>query len=338
MALTISLLDSSKEKIWDDLVKSSSFGTLFHTVEWLKLVKEQTNAEYLPIMFYKGSQLIAIYPVFIQKKGPIKLALSPPSRSYILYLGPVISDYESMKQDKKESIYIQIQEELDNYLFKNIGCKYARIRSSPGLFDSRPLRWAGYNIDSYYTYRINLKSDINQIWDRFDKSVRRMINQAQEENIIVRTGDQNDLGFIHDLLYQRYIEQGLKPTDYKDYLLKIYKKFYPENLKIFVAEYKGERVSGCFYLCFKNIMYFWVGLPKTDVAGGSPNDLIQWEAIRWAQSNGFDYYELMDAGDDPRLRHFKSKYNPDLVIWFSAAKYTSPLYAVGERICRLLGR
>jgi len=57
----------------------------------------------------------------------------------MLYLGPVIAHYESLKQDKKESQYIEIQQETDNYIFKIKGCIYARIRTSPGLYDSRPL-------------------------------------------------------------------------------------------------------------------------------------------------------------------------------------------------------
>ena len=61
----------------------------------------------------------------------------------MLYLGPVIADYESLKQDKKESTYIQIQKELDNYIFETKGCKYARIRTAPGLYDSRPLSGLG---------------------------------------------------------------------------------------------------------------------------------------------------------------------------------------------------
>ena len=186
MALTIAKLDSTTEKAWNDLVVSSSFGTLFHTVEWLRVVEKQTNAEYLPLMFYKGTQLIAIYPVFLQKQGPVKVALSPPSRSYMLYLGPVIADYESMKQDKKESTFIQVQEEMDNYIFKIKGCKVARVRSSPGLYDSRPLRWSGYTVDPFYTYRIDLNKSIDCIWDRFDKSVRRMINQSKQEGVTVK--------------------------------------------------------------------------------------------------------------------------------------------------------
>jgi hypothetical protein len=336
VVLTITTLDSTKEKAWNELVVSSSFGTLFHTVEWLKIVQKQVNAEYLPLIFYKGIQIVAIYPVFIQKQGPVKVALSPPSKSYMLYLGPVIAGYESMKQDKRESTYIQIQQEMDNYIFKIKGCKYARIRSSPGLFDSRPLRWSGYSVEPLYTYRIDLTQGIEHVWEQFDRKLRIEINKAIREGVTVRFGVQEDLEFIHDSLYARYVEQGLSPVNYKKFLQDLYKKFYPDNLKIFVAEYNGKRVGGTINLVFKKGMYLWVGIPKTDLVGISVNDLIQWEAIKWAQTNGLDYYEEMDAGIDPRLRHFKSKYNPDLVIWYSATKYASFAFKIGTRLFQFL--
>jgi lipid II:glycine glycyltransferase (peptidoglycan interpeptide bridge formation enzyme) len=77
-------------------------------------------------------------------------------------------------------------------------------------------------------------------------------------------------------------------------------------------------------------------VPKAELKGISPNDLVQWEAINWACNNGYKYYEEMDAGDDPRLRHFKSKYNPELAIWYTAIKYSSRLYEVGERLIKLV--
>ena len=336
MELTIKTLENTNEIAWNDLVQSSSHGTIFHTVDWLRLVQEQTNAELLPLMFYKGSQLVAIYPIFLQKRGSIKIALSPPSRSYMLYLGPVIADYESSKQDKKESTFIQIQQEMDKYIFEIKKCKYARIRSSPGLYDSRPFQWSGYTVVPHYTYRIDLTRGLDHVWEQFDKPVRRSINQSQREGLTVRAGNKEDLDFIHDSLYKRYIEQGIKPTDYKKYLLTIYQKFYPDNLKIFVAEYKGQRIGGTISLCYKNILYSWVGMPKINLSGISPNDLIRWEVIKWAQTNGLEYYELMDAGDDPRLRHFKSKFNPDLVIWYSATKYSSCVYKAVEKLFNIV--
>jgi lipid II:glycine glycyltransferase (peptidoglycan interpeptide bridge formation enzyme) len=336
MALTLKILDNANEKAWDDLVFSSPQGTIFHTIAWLKLAKEQSNAEFVPLMFYRGTQIVAIFPLFIQKQGMIRVALSPPSKSYMLYLGPIIANYESLKQDKKETTYIEIQNELDNYIFKIKGCKFARIRTSPGLYDSRPLIWSGYTVDPNYTYRIDLTQGIDHVWENFEHKLRVKINKTLKEGVTVRSGDKEDLEFIHDSLFKRYQEQGLNSQNYYKYLLAIYNQFYPENFKIFIAEYKEQRVGGAIYLCFKNIMYSWVGKPKTDLVGISPNDLIHWEAIKWAQTNGLEYYEIMDGGDNPRLRHFKAKYNPDLVIWYSATNYSSIVYKIGEKLFNLI--
>lgn len=338
MSLTISILDSTCEKSWDDLVLSSPHGTIFHTVRWLEIVRDRTNAEFLPLMFYQGNTLVAIYPIFLKKQGFIKVALSPPSRSYMLYLGPVIAEYESLKQDKKESTYILIQDALDTFIFKTKGCKYARIRSSPGLYDSRPLKWSGYTVEPYYTYRIDLTRGIDYVWEQFEKKLRMKINKTIKEGVTVRAGEKDDIEFIHEMLFKRYAEQGISPTDYKNFLMAIYQKFFPSTLKIFVAEYQGQRVSGNILLCHEKILYSWVGLPKTQFPSISPNDLIQWETIKWAQANGFEYFEMMDSGDDPRLRPFKSKYNPDLVIWYAATKYSSSIYKIGEKILNIVKR
>ena len=204
MALTIKILENANEKAWDDVILSSSHGTIFHTIAWLRLAQEQSNTELLPLMFYKGIELVAIYPVFIQKQGIIKVALSPPSRSYMLYLGPVLADYDSLKQDKKESIYLQVQQELDKYLFETKGCRYARIRSSPGLYDSRPLKWSGYTINPYYTYRIDLAGELIVSGNNLTGNSGWRLTEAVREGVTVRTGDEEDLEFIHDSLFTRY--------------------------------------------------------------------------------------------------------------------------------------
>lgn len=338
MALMIQTLDSTLEKTWDDLILSSPHGTLFHTIRWLRIVQNHLDVEFHPLVFFKGKQLVAVCPIFISNKGPIKIALSPPSRSYMIYLGPVLADYTSLKMDKKERNYLQVQEELDNYIFNKNRCKYARIRTSPGLFDSRPLLWTGYNVDPAYTYRIDVTKGLENIWGQFEGKLRVKIKKSIKEGVTVRLGDKGDLEFIHNLLNQRYLQQGYKPNDYKKYISEIFQQFYPENLKIFIAEYKGNRVSGALFLCWKQGLYLWVGVPKTELSGISPNDVINWEAIKWASAKKIQYYEEMDSGEDPRLTHFKSKYNPDLVIWYSAEKYSSPLYKAGDTISRILKR
>jgi len=338
MAVTLTIADETFQKTWDDAVLSSPHGMIFHTWQWLKLAEIQTSTRLVPIVVYKGTQLIALYPVFLQKRGFFTIAFSPPPRAYMLYLGPVIVDYELLKQDKKESLFIQIQEEIDKYIFEKNACAISRIRTSPGILDSRPLRWAGYRIEPLYTYRIPLATGANSVWENTDRKLRVDINKAIREGVTVRCGDWEDLEFIQRSLFNRYLAQGFHPNDYSKYLRMLYESFYPDNLKIFIAEYKGERAGGIITLCYNGIMYHWVGVPKSPLTGISPNDLVQWEALKWAVEHGFKSYEIMDSGDVSRFRQFKAKWNPDLVIWYSATRYSSFVYSWGERLLRMIQR
>jgi hypothetical protein len=336
MAVTITLSDDTFQETWDGHVLASPHGTIFHTWRWLKLVEIQTSTTLLPILIHKGTVLIALYPIFLQKKRFFNIALSGPSKAFLLYLGPIIIDYESSKQDNKENLFIQIQEEVDKYIFNKNKCVYSRIRTSPGILDSRPLRWAGYQIEPLYTYRISLNLGAKSVWDRFEKKLRVNINKATKEGVNVRSGDWGDLEFIYRSLLSRYKAQGIKFSDNSEYLRSLYDCFYPDNLKIFVADYNGEHVGGVITLCYKDIMYHWVGSPKSTLVTISPNDLVQWEAIKWGIENGFKIYEIMDSGDDPRLRQFKAKWNPDLVIWYSATKHSSSLFKIGEMLFNMV--
>jgi len=322
MAITFQEAGDNLQKEWDDTVASSSHGTIFHTWKWLKIVQKQTGTRFLPLMAYKGNELVALYPVFIQKRGFFTLAFSPPSKTYLVYLGPVIKGYDALKQDKKESLLVDLQEALDTLLFSELGCNYVRIRSPPGIYDSRYLSWAGYSVGAQYTYRIPLSKGIENIWAGFDKKLRVDINKAEKAKIEVREGELADLHAISENLSRRFQEQGLKKYEYKEYLTDLYHAFYPENLKIFMAYFDGERIGGMVTPCFNKTMYGWIGIPKSDFSGPSPNDLVQWEGIKWACANGFSVYDIMSAGDNPRLRYFKAKYNPDLCVWYTAQKYS----------------
>ena len=322
MAITFKEAGEDCQKEWDDLVLSSSHGTIFHTWKWLEIVKKHTGTRFLPLMAYKGNELVALYPVFIQKKGIFTLAFSPPPQTYLLYLGPVIRGYDALKQDKKESLLSDIQEALNTVLISEMGCNYIRIQPAPGIYDSRYLLWAGFSVDPMYTYRIPLSNGIENIWSGFDRKLRVDINRAEREKVEVKEGDLEDLMAIAENLARRFQEQGMKPNDYRNYLRELYSAFSPEHFKVFVARHNGERVGGMVALCFNRIMYLWIGIPKFEVPGISPNDLVQWEGIKWACKNGYAYYELMD-GNNSRLRKYKAKYNPDLCLWYSAEKYSS---------------
>ncbi len=66
---------------------------------------------------------------------------------------------------------------------------------------------------------------MNHVWEQFDRKLRVEINKAIREGVTVRIGDKDDLVFIHDLLFKRYVEQGFKPVNYIPFLLDLYENF-----------------------------------------------------------------------------------------------------------------
>jgi len=336
--MEIELKIAKDEKEWDELVNRSPHGYIFHTWRWLKIVEKHTNSRLYPLIGMKGNTPIGIYPLFYFKKKGVKLALSPPPKSLLLYMGPALVDFEKMKQSRRESLLVEFQHAVDNFIASDLRCNYVRIRTPPGFIDTRPLRWSGYDVEPLYTYMIDLSKGVEHLWRGLSRKLRVSIERAKREGVSVESGDKEDLEFLRTSLYARFEEQGLKPSKdyYKDYLSELYDAFYPQNMKIFIAKYKGERMGGLVVLCYKSWSALWIGVPKTNLRGIYPNDLAQWEAIRWACSHGLRVYEEIDAGDDPRLRHFKAKFNPEPAIWFSAVKYSSPLFKVLEKATRFI--
>jgi hypothetical protein len=332
MALTLRFADENDVKEWDDTVLASINGTIFHTWSWLKIVERHTKTTLYPVMAYKGNELVAIYPFFVRSHLFFKLAFSPPPGAYLLYLGPLFPGYEHLKQDKKEGIYFDFLKEIDTLIFKNLGCSYSRINSSPRLYDSRPFYWQKYSVSPYFTYRIPLSGGVDHVQAQFDRKLRGDIKKAIREGVTVKVGERKDLAVIHQSISQRFFEQGLTPKNHLPYLLDLYDAFNPENLKIFLAEYKEQIIGGMIALRYKDVVFLWVGVPKSKIPGISPNDLVQWEGIQWACNSGYSYYEEMDSGDDSRLTSYKSKYNPTIEIWYSATKYSSRIFKIADFI------
>ncbi len=325
MAMNLSLVPAnpSRQELWDRTVMESSQGTIFHLWDWLCAVQEHTRTELCPLFVFQGTTLVALYPLFFGRIGPFKVAFSPPPRAFLLYLGPVIRGYETMKQEKRESVSLEVQKEVNRFIFQERGCAYARVRTAPEMPDSRPFRWTGYQVDPLYTYRLNLEKGSDPVKEGFNRKLRDSIRRAERVGVTVTEGGPEELQHLIQSLKNRYHQQGIRPRDASSYLTRLMERFSPGYFKVYCAWYQGERVGGMIATAFKSGMALWIGVPKTSLVGIAPNDLVQWQVIRDAIDRGFQYYELMDGGDNERLRFFKSKYNPDLVAWYSAERFSS---------------
>jgi hypothetical protein len=341
MEIELKIAQENDAQLWDRIVDSSPQGTIFHSWKWLKIAEKHTNTRLYPIMGLKGAQVIGILPVFHMKKFGISSAFSPPPSTAIPYLGPVIENYEKYRQSKKESMDKNFHRSVDHFIENQLNCGFTYF-SLTSHHDPRPYKWSHYHLEPVFDYHITIDHDISSIWQNMDANLKGHIKRTEKSGIYIENGSKNDLITIYDSLVRRYQEQKKNVTVSKDYLLELYDTFSPANLNVFVAKQNGDTIGGIVLLSYKDRVLYWIGGAKQISSNFSPNDLAQWEAIKYANSRGYKIYEEIGAGTE-RLAEFKAKYNPKLVNRYSVKKYSSVFYQYAEKgythiIKRIIGK
>ncbi|MCX9011124.1 MAG: GNAT family N-acetyltransferase [Candidatus Methanoperedens sp.] len=334
MEIDLKIAGDSEAAVWDKIVDSSPHGTIFHKWKWLKIAEKHSRSRLYPVMGYKGTTVIGIYPLFFQKMFGISCVFSPPPATAVPFLGPIIVGYDALKQNKKESVSLNFQKSIDKFIFSELKSNYTLISLVPGL-DPRSFAWNDYNIKALFDYNLDLSKGIERIWQDFDKHTRDHIKKTEmikrtDGAIDIIQGSKDDIIHLYNQIVRRYREQKKPVTVPMEYLLDIWDAFYPDNLKVFAIRYNGSIIGGIVAILYKDRISFWIGGTKPEIKNFSPNELNHWETLKWAYDNGFKIYEEFGANSE-NLCMSKSKYNPSLSVRFVAHKYSSFVYALAER-------
>jgi len=316
--IKITTLADDEYGIWDDIVQRSPQATVFHQLNWLKIIEKHTQSKLYLFVGSLGNQTIAAIPFFYRKQGIFKTLSSPLGGSMVQNLGPIFPDYESLKQNKREFYFREFCKELNEFLVKKIKPNFISITTSPNLLDARPFIWTGYEVNPKYNYVQNI-TNLDIIWHGFKKQLRKNIEKAEHEGFIIDQVGLEGYQFIIESLSQRLHQQEIGFPASKEYLLDIFNAYYPGNLEIFIAKINGVPMTGIVVTKFRNTLSIWIGATQTELKGIYPVDLLQWKIIEWGNKNGYEKCEILGA-NIPSISYFKSRYNFDLEIYYSVQK------------------
>lgn len=129
---------------------------------------------------------------------------------------------------------------------------------------------------------------------------RYNINLAERKGVTVREGDEKDLVGAYRLLLETSNRNGFRLHP-QQYYWQLFKHLYPGNLKLMLAEYKGEIVAADFLTIF--------GISAVYLHGGSSQRykevmapyLLHWRAIQASLKQGLEEYDfggIAPAGDE----------------------------------------
>lgn len=152
----------------NQLIDNSFNGTCF-AYDWFLSLKK---VNYILVILNEKRKIIGFMPLFIDRENPKKLA---QSTMYIPYGGPVIFHLPT-KERHKIKIIRDIEYSLAKYLKDNF--MDISFSTDPKIVDIMPFIRTGYIPEVRYTYKLDLRKSLSEIYKEFGsdrkKEIKRM--------------------------------------------------------------------------------------------------------------------------------------------------------------------
>ena len=152
-----------------------------------------------------------------------------------------------------------------------------------------------HTIQPIRTMVVDISGEESQILSRMKQKTRYNINLAQKKNVIVKP--YTDLNAFYSMM-RTTGERDRFGIHSQAYYHKAFELFHARTLcQLLVAEYEGEPISALMVFRSGNRAWYFYGASSEMHRDKMPNYLLQWEAMRWAKSQGCTIYDLWGVPD-----------------------------------------
>jgi lipid II:glycine glycyltransferase (peptidoglycan interpeptide bridge formation enzyme) len=126
---------------------------------------------------------------------------------------------------------------------------------------------------------------------------RYNIRLAERKGVTVRTGGVDDFEMVADM-YAETGERNAFAIRPRAYYLDVWRTFATANmLHILIAEYDAQPLAALLIVYHGPLALYMYGASSEQERNRMPTYLLQWEALRWAQSRGCTQYDMWGAPD-----------------------------------------
>lgn len=270
--------------------------SLYHQHEWLASLAREPNIQVFGLKTEtENGELVSVTPFFQQKKLFLVLVGSPLRGTFTEYMGPIFSDKASEKL--KEEIILSQYAFLKarSYSYIEWGVKGNSHSECFKVLEDLDC----IHIDKP-TLIINLSLGVDEVWKGFQGRARNMIRKAEKNGVVVqrKDADENDIKQYYSMLDATFKKQGIRTPHSYSLFKNMHHYLTPKNwLQYFCAEYEGQIVAAAIFITYGGRMMYLSGTSTTAGAKLAANNLIQWEAIKFASENGITEYDMGGTGN-----------------------------------------
>ncbi len=302
-------IENSDRKHWEEFIKGSDNGTIFHLPGFLDYHPENRFRNH-HILVENGKGIEAIITGALVEKDDGIWFRSYPGASWG---GPVIKDNATLSRTES------MMEAFFSYCRKH-GWKGIEMTNPPEPYFRRPHNYLDFilvkNNFKYVRRELTAVIDLSRPGDdidlAFSESARRGIRKALKNNLIFE--EDNDFSKFYPVL-QTNLQQrhGVKPTHSLEELVLL-RNLLGDRIRQFVVKNGDQVLAGMvmFHCNPRVVLAFYISHDDR-YQSLRPVNLVYREVIRWARDRGYHYLDLgtytLDMDVNYGLCRFKESFS-----------------------------
>ena len=289
-AIDFKIVDPTTASDWDRLVASHGGFNFFHRAAWAKVLCRTYGHRPLYLQCYRGTESVALVPMmevaspFTGRRG-VSLPFSDVCE-------PLVSG-----EWGREFLTTKLLEL--GHLRK---WRYFELR---GGRESLPQ--SAVPAEKYYGHKLDLRIDLDRLFDSFHSSVRRAIRKAEKTELVAETRTTWDAVTDFYKLHARTRRRHGLPPQPLSFFRNIYKEVIEAGLGFVVlARYRLRPIAAAVFFHSGDEALYKFGASDERLWNVRANNLVMWEGIKQLAGKGLKamHFGRTDLTDDG-LRRFK---------------------------------
>ena len=203
-------------------------------------------------------------------------------------------------------------------------------------------------IQPRFVFRLDIKDKTEEeILKNCHQKTRYNIRLATKKGVVVKEGTRDDLKAFHKIMIETGSRDGFIIRSL-EYFEKMYDELAPKHMKLLMAYYNDEPISGIIPIMYGNKTWYLYGASSNAHRNLMPNYLLQWEMIKEAIQNKCDIYDFRGVSgvvdeNHPQygLYRFKKGFGAEFTefigeVYLPFKPLTYKLYKFAEKTFRTL--
>ena len=297
MDVTVQLYNGDGSE-WDTYVTAHPASSNYHLYGWREIIEKSFGHQSYYLVARDGNNVLCgILPLTFMKSYIFgKFLISLP---FFNYGGILASSDEATRQLLNESLRILIETQGD----------YVELRH-------REITVSGLETRKHkVTMILDLEKDEDAAWKRLDAKVRNQVRKAEKSELQVVTGHLELLDGFYEVFCRNMRDLGT-PVYCKNFFRNILASF-PDSTRIISINLDGMTIASGILTWFRDTLEVPWASSIRDYRELCPNNLLYWEAIKFAIRNKSSRFDFGRSTPDEGTYRFKKQWGalPYQLYW-----------------------